>query len=515
MSKRRIKIFDTTLRDGEQSPRAGLTPSQKLQIARQLDLLGVDIIEAGFPISSPADLEAVQMIAEEVRRPTICALARVVPKDIEAAWEGVKNAEKPRIHVFVGTSQPHVEKKLRKTPEEIVDMAAEGVKLAKSFCHDVEFSPEDATRTDRGFIKEVVEAAIENGATVINLPDTVGYTTPWEYEDLIRWVRENVAGIEKTTISVHCHNDLGLAVANSLAAIRAGATQVECTINGIGERAGNAALEEIVMGLHTRGDFYADVECQINTRQLLRTSRLVSQLTGIVVQPNKAVVGANAFAHESGIHQDGVLKARETYEIMDPQSVGAEGTELVLGARSGRHALKHRLENLGYEVDDEALERYYQRFLTIADSKKEVFDEDLIAIVEDETGAPGRLYEIVSLHSFSGTGAVPTASVEIRMPDGNVVRASGTGNGPIDAAYNAIDAAIGREAKLLEFSLSGVTGSRDAVGQARVKIEIEGRTAVGLGASTDVVEASARAYVSAINRALTNNASGRKRPRAR
>lgn len=510
---RRIYVFDTTLRDGEQSPGASLNPREKLEIARQLDRLGVDIIEAGFPVSSPAEIDSIQAICREVRRPTICGLARVVEKDIDAAAKALDGAQRSRIHVFIGTSPVHRESKLKKSEAEVVAMAVHGVEYARARCHEVEFSAEDATRTPREFLKEVFTAAIAAGATTINVPDTVGYTCPTEYYDLIAWLIGNVPGMANVHVSVHCHDDLGMAVANSLAAVSAGATQVECTVNGIGERAGNASLEEIVMAMRTRSDLFP-TETGIAPGEIMRASRMVSQFTGIVVQPNKAVVGSNAFAHESGIHQDGVLKERTTYEIMDPEAVGAGGTKIVLGPRSGRHALRHRLGELGYQVPDADMGPIYERFLAIADAKKQVFDEDLVAIMEehDVSSAPG--FEVVGLQTISGSRAIPTATVEVRAPGGETVRESAAGSGPIEAVYAAIDRATGLSCRLLEYRLRAVRENRDAVGEARVKVEHQGRTAVGLGASTDVVEASARAYVSAVNRIRQVEANGKDRPAA-
>jgi len=500
---KRVRIFDTTLRDGEQSPRASLNPKEKLEIAKQLDHLGVDIIEAGFPVSSPSEIKSIQAICAAVTRPTVCGLARVVRKDIDAAAEALKDARHSRIHVFIGTSPVHVERKLQKTRAEVIEMAAEGVRYAKERCHEVEFSAEDATRTPREYLKEVFTAAIEAGATVLNVPDTVGYGWPEEFGDLIRWLVSELPNMDKVAISVHCHNDLGMATANSLAAVKAGATQVECTVNGIGERAGNAALEEIVMAMRTRGDVL-DFETGIDVGEIMRASRMVSNMTGIVVQPNKAVVGQNAFAHESGIHQDGVLKERTTYEIMDPTEIGAGESKLVLGPRSGRHAIVHRLGELGYKVQDADMPKIYERFLEIAEAKKEVFDEDLAAIMEEHDARPSvEGYELVGLQTLAGSHAIPTATIELKMPTGEVVCESAAGKGPVEAAYSAVDRITGLECKLTDYSLKAVREARTAVGQARVKIECQGHTAVGVGASTDVIEASVRAYVHAVNRVVT------------
>ncbi len=495
-----IRIFDTTLRDGEQSPGINLNTDEKLEIARYLAQLNVDIIEAGFPIASPGDFEAVRTIAKEVRGPIVAGLARVTPRDIERAAEAVEPAEKPRIHTFIATSEIHMKHKLRKSPDEVLQLAGEACRLARRYVDDVEFSAEDATRSDWDFLCRIFAVAIEAGATTINIPDTVGYTTPEEFARLIRYVREHTEGIERAVISVHCHDDLGMAVANSLAAVGAGARQIECTINGLGERAGNAALEEIVMALRTRHDQY-QTDTQVQTEQIYRTSRLVSTLTGVSVQPNKAIVGENAFAHESGIHQDGVLKERSTYEIMTPQSIGLPKNRLVLGKHSGRHAFRERLKELGYDLTTDEADNAYQRFIVLADKKKSVTDRDIQAIIEEEIVQVPELYNLDYLHVSTGNTAVSTATVRIARGDDLFVEAA-TGDGPVDAAYRAIDRVTKMEINLESYSLQGVTGGKDALGEVVVRIRDNGRQYIGRGTSTDVIEASARAYLQAVNRLL-------------
>ncbi|MFS8665923.1 MAG: 2-isopropylmalate synthase [Limnochordales bacterium] len=495
---RRIRFFDTTLRDGEQSPGVNLNAQEKLEIARQLARLGVDIIEAGFPVASPGDLQAVQLIAREVRGPVIAALARANKLDIEKAAEALRPAARPRIHTFIATSDIHMRHKLRKTPDEVVAMAVAAVKYAREFVDDVEFSAEDATRSDWDFLCRIFAAAIEAGATTINIPDTVGYTTPGEYAALIRYVKENTPGIDDVVISVHCHDDLGLAVANSLAAIEAGADQVEGCINGIGERAGNAALEEIVMALKTRHDHYK-VEHGIVTEQIYRTSRLVSTLTGMQIQANKAIVGDNAFAHESGIHQDGFLKERTTYEIMTPESVGISQSRLVLGKHSGRHAFRVRLKELGYDLSEEKIQRAYERFVELADRKKQVSDRDIQAIIEEEVVRIPELYVLDYLHVTSGTAAVPTATVRL-LKGSEALEEAAIGDGPVDAVYRAIDRVTGLETQLVSYTLNAVTSGKDALGEVTVQVQDNGNVYVGRGTSTDVIEASARAYLQALNK---------------
>jgi 2-isopropylmalate synthase len=495
---RKIHIFDTTLRDGEQVPGAKLNKPQKLEIAQQLAKLGVDVIEAGFPCSSPEDLAAVKAVAEQVRGPVIAGLARAVEKDIDIAWEAVQKAERPRIHVFLGTSDIHLQKKLRRDRESALTMATDAVRYAKRYCEDVEYSTEDASRSDFDYLCQMVEAAIRAGATVINVPDTVGYAIPEEYGDMIRRLRERVAALDRVTLSVHCHNDLGLAVANSLAAVRNGANQVECTINGIGERAGNASLEEIVMAMRTRPGFY-ETHTDIVSPEIFRTSRMVSRLMNIPVQPNKAIVGSNAFAHSSGIHQDGILKDRQTYEIIRPEDVGIRQHSIVLTARSGRAALRHRLAELGYELDQESFERVYNRFVAVADRKKEIGSEDLRVIVEIELTKVPETYSLHSMQIMSGTTMTPLASVTLKRDDQMLTDAA-TGNGPVDAAFNCIERIVREQGTLRDYDLKAVTMGKDALGEAMVRVEIEGTIYSGIGTSSDIIEASARAYLNAFNR---------------
>lgn len=494
----RIIIFDTTLRDGEQTPGVNLTAAEKLEIAKQLARLGVDVIEAGFPITSPGDTKAVATIAESVEGPVIAGLARTNRADIERAWEAVKHAKKPRIHTFIATSEVHMKYKLRKTPEEVIAMTKDAVSFARSLCDDVEFSAEDATRSDPEFLYRVFEEAIAAGATTINVPDTVGYTTPNEFRSLIADIKKNVRGIDKVVISVHCHDDLGLAVANSLAAIEMGATQVECTINGLGERAGNTALEEVVMALRTRRDHFHRTT-DIVTEQIYRTSRLVSGLTGITVQPNKAIVGANAFAHQSGIHQDGVLKQRSTYEIMTPESIGLPSSRIVLGKVSGRHAFQKRLEELGYSVSREEVDRLFIKFKEMADRKKDISDRDIEAIVENTLYTVPEEFVLVYHHISSGNQTVPTATVRIARGD-KIVEEASSGDGPIDALFKAIDRVTGLGPKLVDYSLKAVTSGKDALGEATLKVEHADKVYSGRGVSPDVIEASAKAYLTAMNR---------------
>lgn len=526
-----VKFFDTTLRDGEQSPGATLTSREKIEIARQLARLGVDIIEAGFPAASPDDLLAVQSIAREVgqaanlhqwageslRVPTICGLARANPNDIDKAWQAVSAAEHPRIHTFIATSEIHMKYKLRMDPEEVVERAVNMVRYAKQYCDDVEFSPEDAGRSDPAFLYVILGEVIKAGATTLNIPDTVGYTTPAEFGALIAGIMANVPGIDAVTVSTHCHNDLGLATANTLAGITAGARQVEVTLNGIGERAGNTALEEIVMALRTRKPIFG-LEYGIDTTQIMRTSRLVSQYTSIVVQPNKAIVGANAFAHEAGIHQDGMLKNEETYEIMRPESIGLLRSQLVLGKHSGRHALKARLHELGFELSDDLLQLVFDRFKRLADKKKVITDLDLQALVTDQIQKPVEIYKLEDIQVVCGTLGMPTATVRIQPPVGNSVVQAAMGTGPVDAAYKAIDAVVALPNELLEYNVNAVTEGIDALGEVTVRIQVDPahtptklspqtdvtlvRTFAGHSAHTDVIVASARAYLSALNKAL-------------
>ncbi|HZR14406.1 MAG TPA: 2-isopropylmalate synthase [Acidimicrobiia bacterium] len=499
----RVKIFDTTLRDGEQSPGISLDVAEKLEIAEQLARLGVDVIEAGFPIASQGDFDAVESIARAVRGPVITALSRTAFQDVDRAWEAVRHAEHPRIHVFIATSPIHMKKKLRMTEDQVKAEAASGVARAKGYTDDVEFSPEDGSRSDVDFMCDVLQTAVDNGATTLNIPDTVGYGIPEEYARLIRHILDTVRG--DYVVSTHCHNDLGLAVANSLAAVAAGARQVECAINGLGERAGNAALEEIVMAIHTRGDFFSEragvrIETGVRTEELARTSRIVSRLTGYPVQYNKAVVGRNAFAHESGIHQHGVLADRETYEIIDASIVGQEAAQIVLGKHSGRHAFSDSLAKMGIRIQGDALNQAFTRFKELADRKVQITEADLEAIVAEElgTGVVQR-YEIVSLDLNGGTSSTPTARVVLSEGPGKI-EATGEGNGMIDAAIEAIAAATGVRGTLLDFNVSSVTGGGDALGDVVVQLEVDGMKVSGRGVSTDVVEASARAYLNAVNR---------------
>ncbi|MFY9265273.1 MAG: 2-isopropylmalate synthase [Solirubrobacterales bacterium] len=495
----RVKIFDTTLRDGEQSPGISLNSAEKLEIAQQLARLGIDIIEAGFPITSPGDFEAVQTIARSVEGPVICALARSGFQDIDAAWNAIKDSERPRIHTFLATSDLHIEQKLRTSRADVLGQVKAAVAHAKRYTDDVEYSPEDGSRSDIDFMAEVIQVAIDEGATTINVPDTTGYAIPNEYADMFTALYERVPGLRDVTVSVHCHQDLGLAVANSFAGVMAGARQVECAVNGIGERAGNTSLEEFVMLLHTRRPAVG-VWTGVNTREIARTSRLVSRLTGYPIQPNKAIVGRNAFAHEAGIHQDGVLKDRRTYEIMDAQTVGVVSNALVLGKHSGRHALKNAFEELGYEVDGQILNAAFKRFKEIADRKKEVTAMDLEAIVSDEIRDDTKAFTFDWFDLHTSSEGEPRARVKVTKPDGEQVEASGTGDGSIDAVFAAINNATGITAKLAEYRVDAVSSGQDAIGEVSVVIEVDGRIAAGQGVSTDTVWASGRAYA----RALTN-----------
>ncbi|AEV70572.1 2-isopropylmalate synthase [Acetivibrio clariflavus] len=498
----RIKIFDTTLRDGEQTPGVNLNIQEKLEIARQLEKLGVDVIEAGFAIASPGDFEAVKAVSENIKNATVASLARAVEKDIDRAWEAVKGAESPRIHTFIATSDIHLKYKLKMTEDEVLERAIAMVKYAKKYCSDVEFSAEDASRTRIEFLIKVIEEVIKAGATVINIPDTVGYTTPAEFGNMIRTIKEKVSNIDKVDISVHCHNDLGLAVANSLAAVMNGATQVECTINGLGERAGNAALEEIIMGIDTRKDFYK-IGHKIDTRQIYRTSKLVSSLTGITVQPNKAIVGANAFAHESGIHQHGVLSEKSTYEIMKPESIGLSQNRMVLGKLSGRHAFEERLKEMGYTtLTPEAIQKAFEKFKSLADKKKVVLDKDIEALIEEKVSEVPEIYELESFQITSGNKSVATSTVSLKRND-NIITEAATGDGPVDAAFNAIERAVGMSFTLEDYSLRAVTEGKDALGEVTVRVSKDGKLFVGRGVSTDIIEAGVRAYLNAINRAIS------------
>jgi 2-isopropylmalate synthase len=497
-----IRIFDTTLRDGEQSPGASMNVDEKLRLAHQLARLRVDIIEAGFPIASEGDFEAVQAIARQVEGPMICGLSRTSEKDIQRCFEAVRDAKRPAIHTFIATSDIHMKYKLKMSRDQVLAEAKRAVTQARECVEHVEFSAEDATRSEWAFLVEVFQTALDAGANTLNVPDTVGYTTPGEYAALIEHLRANVRGIDKAVISVHCHNDLGLAVANSLMAVKAGARQVECTINGIGERAGNAALEEIVMALKTRPEVFG-LETNIDATQIYHSSRLLTQVTGMLVQPNKAIVGANAFAHEAGIHQDGMLKARLTYEIMTPQSIGLDTNKLVLGKHSGRHAFRDRLKALGYELSDEQLNAAFIKFKALADKKKEIFDEDLEAVVAEElvrnTGV--YRYKLVGCNVASGTDMLPTATVQVEI-DGELVKGTANGDGPVDAALNAIKRITDTQATMLQYTVSSISGGTDAQGEVTVRLEREGKTALGQGAHTDIVVASAKAYTNALNKLL-------------
>jgi 2-isopropylmalate synthase len=506
-----VMIFDTTLRDGEQAPGFSMNALEKLEMARQLARLNVDVIEAGFPISSDEDFHATREVAKQVGSadgsPIICGLSRVGLMDIDRCWEAVKHAKRPRIHTFVATSDIHLKYKLRKSRAEVLKAAVEAVKHARAYCGDVEFSPEDASRSDFDYMCDVLEAVIEAGAGTINIPDTVGYAMPREWGERIARIRERVKNSAGAVLSVHCHNDLGQAVANSLVAIQQGAGQVECTVNGIGERAGNASLEEIVMALKTRKDFFG-VDTRINTQEIFRSSRLLSQITGVHVQPNKAVVGENAFAHEAGIHQDGVLKEKLTYEIMRPVDIGRATNKLVMGKHSGRAALAARLKDLGFEVVDAELGKAFKKFKDLADKKKEVFDEDLISIMKDEIAHVPETYVLDYLHIISGTGVIPSATVRLKKEE-EVFQDSGVGDGPVDAVLNAIDAITGLKGRLQDYQLRAVTSGKDALGEVSVKVDFDGTVVPGKGSSTDVIEASARAYLNALNR-LVHPAAGRK-----
>lgn len=520
-----VFIFDTTLRDGEQSPGATMTSNEKLEVARGLARLGVDVIEAGFAAASPDDLEAVRRISLEVGRstdgskvPSICSLARATRNDIDKAWEAIQHADKPRIHTFLATSDIHMKYKLRMDREEVVEKVQTMVAYARSLCEDIEFSPEDAGRSDPEFLYLVLGEAIKAGARTLNIPDTVGYTTPREFGALIRGIIAYTPGIENCIVSVHCHNDLGLATANALAGIEAGARQAEVAINGIGERAGNTALEEVVMALKTREPFY-NLKTNIDSTQITRLSKLVSNYTGIPVQPNKAVVGANAFAHEAGIHQDGMLKNAQTYEIMNPESVGAVQTKLVLGKHSGRHALKSRLISMGYELDDKQMAIMFERFKALADRKKVITDADLEALISDELYQPRELFTLEDLQVTSGTMGMPTATVRLRDPDGNEHVQASVGAGPVDATYKAISSVVNEPAKLLEFVIHAVTEGIDALGEVTVRIQSkepvstlkaqheigQPRSYGGYGTDTDIIVASAKAYLSALNKLVVAN----------
>lgn len=502
----RVLIFDTTLRDGEQSPGCSMTQPEKLRMARALAELGVDIIEAGFPAASKGDWDAVNQIAREVKGPIIAGLARCNREDIDKVWSAVKDAARPRIHVFLATSAIHREHKLNMAKGEIIHTAIEGVRYARSLCEDIEFSPEDASRTELEFLAEVVEAVIAAGATTINVPDTVGYTVPEEFHEVFSYLKKNVKGADQVVFSVHCHNDLGMAVANSMAAVRAGARQVECTINGIGERAGNCSLEEVVMAMKTRESLF-NLHTGIDTKKLFPTSRLLSSITGLTIPRNKAVVGENAFAHESGIHQHGMLKHHSTYEIMRPQDVGMSRTNLVLGKHSGRAALRERIKELGFELSDNELNRVFEDFKALADKKKELFDGDLEALVlKSEFGASGP-WHLEALHAVSDSAKTATGRVVLRHSDGRVLAEEATGDGPVDAAFKAIETATGIPVKLRKFEVRSVTMGEDAQGEAVVTVEHNGRAYRGSSVTTDIVESSVRAFLEVVNLIEANRAS--------
>lgn len=494
-----IRIFDTTLRDGEQCPGAAMNENEKIEIARHLAKMNVDVIEAGFPVSSPVQFKAVERIAREIEGPIITGLARSLRVDIEAAANALKPAKRKRIHTFLATSPIHMKHKLGKTPSEVLALAIEAVKMARDCVDDVEFSPEDGTRSDWEFLREICEAVIEAGATTINVPDTVGYTTPEKYGELFNFLIKNVRGADKIIFSAHCHNDLGLATANSLSAIVNGVRQVECTINGIGERAGNTAMEEVVMALRTRKDFYG-ITTRIDTTQISKASYLVKNITGMTVQPNKAIVGANAFAHESGIHQDGVIKNRETYEIMTPQSIGLESNRMVLGRHSGRAGFKDRIIRLGFQPKQDELELAYTKFLEIADKKKEIFDEDIISLFTDQHRKTGiSRFVLEYFHISTGSKTVPTATIKLRVND-VIIEESATGDGPVDAVFKAIEKATKMEPELSRLVISPVTEGKDALAEASVTLNLNGKRVVGKGGSTDIIEASALSFIDALNR---------------
>lgn len=495
----KVTIFDTTLRDGEQAAGGTLNIQEKLDIAQQLDKLGVDVIEAGFPISSSGDFEAVKLIAQEIRRPVICGLARAQPKDIDCAWEALKEAEHPRIHVFLSSSDIQIMHQLQKSRDDILKMTRDMITRAKSYTDDIEFSPMDASRTEAKYLYQVLEIAIDSGASVVNIPDTVGYAIPEEFGSLIGGIFQNVPNIGRAVVSVHCHDDLGLAVANSLEAVKQGARQVECTVNGIGERAGNASLEEIVMAIRTRKGFF-NLETNIDARQIYKASRLVSDLTGFMVQPNKAIVGANAFRHESGIHQDAVIKMPITFEIMDPKTVGIPSSSLVLGKLSGRHAFKERLAELGYSLSDNDLNRAFTAFKELADKKKDITDRDIESLVAEEQRAVSEVYHVDRIQVTCGDRGIPTAAVRLTTPDGRILADAALGTGPVDAVCKAVNRIVNVSNSLIEFTVKSVTEGIDAIGEVLIRIESDGTTYTGRGADTDIVVASARAYVNALNR---------------
>ncbi|MFC2019885.1 2-isopropylmalate synthase [Chloroflexota bacterium] len=504
----KVIIFDTTLRDGEQAAGGTMNVGEKLEIARQLERLGVDVIEAGFPISSPGDFEAVSLIARELKTPVVCALARAHPDDIDRAWEAVKKAQHPRLHVFLSASDVHLVYQLKKSREEVLEASRNMVARAKKYTDDIEFSPMDASRTDPKYIHQIVEAVIAAGATTVNIPDTVGYAIPEEFGNLIAGIIQNVPNISRAVISIHCHNDLGLAVANSLEAVKRGARQVECTVNGIGERAGNASLEEIVMAIKTRQDFFSQLTTGVDTRQIYKASRLVSELSGFMVQPNKAIIGANAFSHESGIHQDGVIKMPITYEIMDPRDVGIPASSLVLGKLSGRHAFKERLAELGYSLGEADLKRAFTAFKELADKKKVVTDKDIESLVAEEQRTVSETYHLDRVQVTSGDRGIPTAAVRLIGPSGQALEDAALGTGPVDAVYKAINRIVGVPNSLTEFSINSITEGIDAIGEVRIRIESDGITYTGRGDDTDIILASAKAYMNALNRLIAAKQAG-------
>jgi 2-isopropylmalate synthase len=493
-----IRIFDTTLRDGEQSPGFSMNINEKVRMARQLEKLGVDVIEAGFPVASQGDFEAVSQIARAVTGVQVAGLARANERDIDRAWEAIREARRPRIHTFISTSDIHLTHQLRKSRDEVLAMTTAAVRRAKSYTDNVEFSAMDATRSDRDYLCRVIEAAIDAGATTVNIPDTVGYAIPAEFGSLIRYLREHVSNIGRAVISVHCHNDLGLATANAVAAVLNGARQIECTVNGIGERAGNTSLEEVVMIIYTRKE-HLGLSTGITTTEIYNTSKLLTRITGVAVQPNKAIVGANAFAHESGIHTDGLLKDKITYEIMTPESVGVTKSSLVLGKHSGRHAMKDELHKRGYDLSDEMISRIFERFKELADKKKDLYDEDLETIVAEIVLRAPEKYKLINLNVISGSFAIPTATVQMEV-DGALIKDVGMGDGPVDAALKTIAKITRTKSTLLKFSVDAITGGTDAQGVVTVRLEEDGREIVGRGAHNDIIMASVLAYLNALNR---------------
>ena len=510
MSTEKITIFDTTLRDGEQSPGCSMNTPEKLEVAHALVELGVDVIEAGFPIASPGDFEAVQKIARQYGdRSTICGLARCRKEDVDRAWDALKDAEQVRLHVFLATSSIHREFKLKMDKAQILQTAVDMVKRAVDKFQgrdviDVEFSPEDAARTELDFLCEVTEKTIDAGATTVNIPDTVGYATPAQFGNVIAHLKKHVPNIGKAVISTHCHNDLGLAVANSLAAVEAGARQIECTVNGLGERAGNASLEEVIMAIKTRADYYG-CHTDINTKKLFPTSRLVSSVTGMKVQRNKAIVGQNAFAHEAGIHQHGILQERTTYEIMQPQDVGFVGTNLVMGKHSGRHAFRDRIQSLGYVVDSKTFQQVFDDFIALADKKKEIYDSDIVALIDNRIEDAPDHWKLVNFHTSAGTGTIPTATVQLKCNGEDVQQDAATGDGPIDAVFRALERIMGVTARLQDYEVRSVSSGKDALGEVLVEISVAGRTYHGKGVSTDIIEASAHAYLKALNKSIADS----------